>query len=214
MILALLIAAAASTASPAPEGVDFTSRTGEAGKTFPYIEHFLKLPPAEHTDFTVAYYFRREGRPSGDAGAVLTDAGVQVPLPVAPDGRFLALPTLAQVRNHDLVTFNVPDRTPMRVRIGLAPLAPPSTSMDAAAVVRAINQANAAIHRLAGPFGVAVPRLKKAVFDSAEGGAAVLADGTIVALPANKDGLYYEPSKLKNAVTLTFTRAGGHIDIQ
>ena len=214
MILELVLAAAASTATPAPDGVELAARQGEAGSVFPYIERFLKLPAADHTDFTVAYYFRREGRPSGDAGAVLTAAGMQIPFPVAPDGRFLMLPTLGEVRSHDLVTFNVPDKTKMRIRIGLAPLAPPSTRMDAAAVERAIVQANAAIHHLAGPFGVAVPRLKRAVFDSAEGGAAVLADGTSVPLPMSKDSYYYEPSKLKNVVTLTFTKAGGHIDIQ
>lgn len=101
----------------------------------------------------------------------------------------------------------------MDVRIGLTPVVLPATSMDAEAVGRAIRQANAAIHHLAGPFSVVAPKLKNAVFDGAEGGTAILTDGTITPLPIKKDGPYYDPSKLRNVVTLTFTKAAQHIDI-
>ena len=212
MIVAVLLAAAA--AAPTSEAVDLTSRQGEAGKVFPYIEHFLKMPAAEHTAFTVAYYFRGNGEPTGEAGAVLMDGDARIPLPVAADGRFALLPTLDQVRSHDLVTFNVPEKTRIKIRIGLAPIAPPASSMDAATVAKAVYQANSAIHHLVGPFSVAVPRMRMALFDGASGGMAVLADGAVTPLPTNRDGPYYEPSKLKNAVTLTFTRVAGHIDIQ
>ena len=214
MAVALAIAAASATAAPPPEAVDLTGHQAEAGKVFPYIEHFLKMAPADHTDYTVAYYFRRDGKPAGDAGAILTDGTTRVSLPVNADGRFLTLPTLAEVQNHDMVSFNASSGTKMKVRIGLAPLAAPALNMDAGALTRAIWQANSAIHHLVGPFSVAVPRLRSALFDSAEGGAAVMADGTTVPLPLKKDGPYYDPSKIRNAVNLTFTKAAVHIDIQ
>jgi hypothetical protein len=213
MAVALAVAAA-SAAAPAPEAVDLTGHQAEAGKVFPYIEHFLKMPAAEHTDYTVAYYFRRDGKPAGDAGAVLTDGATRIPLPVNADGRFLTLPTLAEVQNHDMVSFNNPGGAKMKVRIGLAPIAAPALNMDAGAMARAIWQANTAIHHLVGPLSLAVPRLKSVLFDSAEGGAAVMADGTTVPLPLKKDGPYFDPSKIRNAVNLTFTKAAVHIDIQ
>jgi hypothetical protein len=219
MIVASLIAVAPAAvaggaAAPASEAVDLTDRQVEAGKVFPYIEHFLKMPASNHTDFTVAYYFRRDGKPAGDAGAVLIDGTTRIPLPVNADGRFLTLPTLAQVQNHDLVSFSASGATKMKIRIGLAPIALPALNMDAASMARSIWQANTAIHHLVGPFSVAVPRLRSALFDGAEGGAAVMADGGVVPLPLKKDGPYYDPSKIRNAVTLTFTKAAGHIDIQ
>jgi hypothetical protein len=51
MMLPLLIMAATA---PASQAVELVGRKEEAGKVFPYIEQFLKLPAADHTDFTVA----------------------------------------------------------------------------------------------------------------------------------------------------------------
>jgi hypothetical protein len=210
----LLLAAAAAIATPAPTSMEFSQRTQDAAKVFPYVEHFLTIPPAEQSDFTVAYYLKRDGQPAADVAVTLIDNGVRIPVPIDEDGRIERLPTLAEVRDHAMVAFDVPDHTHMKVRIGLAPIAPPSTAMDAPALQRAIVQANTAIHRLAGIFQVGVPKLKSALFDGAEGGAAVMADGSTVPLPVKPDGPYYQPSKLRGAVTLTFTKPAQHIDIQ
>jgi hypothetical protein len=212
--LLILAAAAAIAAPPAPTSMEFSQKTQDAGRVFPYVERFLSIPPAQQSDFTVAYYLKRNGQPAAGVGVVIIDNGVRIPVPVAEDGRIERLPTLAEVRAHAMVAFDVPDNTPMKVRIGLAPIAPPATLMDAPAVQRAIAQANTAIHRLAGIFQVGVPRLKSALFDGAQGGAAVMADGSTVALPVKPDGPYYQPSQLRGAVSLTFSKAAQHIDIQ
>ncbi len=211
MIFALATIFAAATSSMA-QAVEVTGRQ-DAGKVFPHIEIFLKMAAAGPSDFVVAYYVRRDGQPAGDVNATLFDGERQIALPVAVDGRMMRLPTLEQVRNHDSVAFDGPQSSRLTVRIGLAPTAPPTPIMGAAIVEKAIWQANTAIHRLAGPFAVVVPRLRTAVFEGAEGGTALLSDGTSAPLPIRKGDPYYEPSTLRNAVTLSFTKAAQHIDI-
>jgi len=195
------------------QDVDVSGRQ-DAGKAFPHIEVFLKLARTSQSDFTVAYYVRRDSQPAGDANAVLYDGGQMIPLPIAPDGRVGRLPTLDEIRSHAMVSFTTADNARLNVRIGLAPITPPAPIMGAAPLERAIRQANAAIHHLAGPFGVVVPKLKSALFDGAEGGVAILADGTTTPLPTKKDSPFFDPSKMHNVVSLTFTKPAGHIDIQ
>ena len=85
-LLALTVAAAPAAAA---------DKLADVKKVLPYLDAYLKLPPAERSRFTVAYCMRQDGKPL-TAPLWLVDGGERTPLPLRADGRLERLPTLAQ----------------------------------------------------------------------------------------------------------------------
>lgn len=190
----------AQAPGPARKGVELT-------KVFPYLDKYLSLAPGERDKFLLAYYLRQNGRPPQDVKAWIQHGAAREAVPVGADGRLERLPTLAQLKGGDRIFFDVPPGAKLGVTMEPRPTAKPAVEMSAADIAGAIEQTKAAIHRFAGVFGFAAPRIDRAVFAGAGSGTAVMGDAKAVPLPETGRDPYYDPAVLKGVKTLRFAKA-------
>lgn len=201
LVLAGLAAAAASPALAAEK------KTVEAGKVFPYLENYWKLPAADRSRFTVAYYLQRDGRAaSGLKGAIIVGA-TRTPLTVGPMGRVSPLPTLAQMKAKARIELDVPPGTRFSMNFTIEPIARPAAEMSAPDLALAVTQAAKGAKKVAGLMGMAMPSITRVIFKGVSAGQAVHADGHVSALPVAGGSAYFEPAAMKTARTLKFSRA-------
>lgn len=178
----------------------------EAGKVFPYLENYWKLPAGERNHFQVAYYLQRDGKPATGVKAALVLGAVRTPLNVAANGRVSPLPTLAQIKAGAKVEFEVPAQTKFSMSLLIEPLARPAAEMSAPELALAVTQSAKGAKKVAGLMGLAMPTITQAVFKGVASGQAVHADGHVTALPVVKGSPVFEPGKLATARTLKFPK--------
>lgn len=202
----LLIAGLAAAAA-GPALAQAGGKSVEIGKAFVYLENYLKLPAAERSRFTVAYYLASGGKPATGIKAWIVHGGARTPVAIGEHGRVMRLPTLAQVRGKAMLHLDAPAATQFNMSMALEPLLRPAAELPAADLALGVVQASKGARRMAGLLGLAVPRIERVIFKGAPSGVAILADGRRAPLPLQKGLPVFEPAKLKTAVTLKFPKA-------
>ena len=177
-------------------------------KVFPYLDAYLRIPPAKRSQFTVAYRLVKD-RPTG---LWLVEGQQRTPIPLAADGKMLRLPTAGQLEHAQLL-ISGPDKAKYGVNLNIEPLATPAQEMDAATLHAAVTQGAEGMKGAAGAIGFMVPRLKGVMFMGVASGEAVFADGRRTPLPMQKDAPFYEPAKLPGVKTLRFPKAPTRMEL-
>ena len=126
-------AAALALAGPAAAA----NRMVPARKLFPYLDAYLRLPPAKRTRFAPAYVLTKD-RPTG---LWIVDGAQKFALPIGPEGRLLRVPTAAQWESAQ-VEVSGPEGAKYGITMKLEALAPLGQEYDAAGLAAAIAQAN------------------------------------------------------------------------
>ncbi|WP_309605148.1 hypothetical protein [Phenylobacterium sp.] len=183
----------------------------DATKAFGHLDAYLKLPAAERSHFTMAFYLHLGSRPL-TAPVWLVEGERKTPIPLRADGKVLRLPTLAQL-GAAKVEVGVDAATRLGASIGLEPLVAPSTDMDARELAAAVAQAARGAKQIAGVMAFAVPTPTSVVFVGATVGEVEFADGKRAALPLIKGAAAYAPASLPNALRIRFARPPLKLDI-
>lgn len=200
---ALIASALALAATPA---IAAEKKLVEVGKVFPYLENYWKLPAAERSRFTVAYYLQRDGKAAAGVKGSIVVGATRTPLAAGPNGRVSPLPSLAQIKAGAKIELDVPAGTRMGMNLSIEPLARAAAEMSAPELALAVAQSAKGAKKVAGLLGLGMPTINAVHFKGAGSGQVVHADGRVTALPVVKGNPVFEPGKLTTARTLKFTR--------
>lgn len=195
---------AAGPAAAAGKAVD-------AKKVFPYLDAYLKLPPAERSRFRLTYVFTRDGKPL-TAPVWLVEGAAKTAIPLRADGAAARLPTLSQLGGAK-VQIDVEEGVKLGVHMIMEPVMPPAADLDARELAAAYAQCTTGIKKSLGILAMAMPKLSGVVFSGVASGEAELADGRRVALPVVKGMVTFMPSALPTAKVLHFPRAPSRVEI-
>jgi len=156
------------------------SETMAASKLFPLLDTYLGLPPAERDQFHLEYAVTGAGaaqsahltlkRPSGDT-----------PISLAPDGRILTEPNLADLKSAQVV-MTTPKGSHYGVSLRLVANVTPAQRLDVAPLKAGIDQARAAGRKTAGLMAMMAPDFETVCFVDAGSGQAILDDGKTISL--------------------------------
>ncbi|HWE44749.1 MAG TPA: hypothetical protein VG407_01865 [Caulobacteraceae bacterium] len=100
-------------------------------KAFPYLENYLKLPPAERSRFTLGYFLTLGGKPATNVKVWLVDGGKRTALPVGAEGQMQRTPNLGELERNATVVLDAPPTTKFRLQLQVEPLVPRGVEMDA-----------------------------------------------------------------------------------
>jgi hypothetical protein len=202
--LALILAAAVlAAASPA-----FAEKSVEATKALPFLDKFLKVPPAERTRLKLTYAVRHEGQKLPTLKATLVERnGARTPLPVDAEGYFERLPTLAQLEGDPALVFDVPVGWKMRTMMQFGTTLKPGQDYDARELSATVTEANTVIGKAAGVMAIMAPKMTGIAFPKAEGGMVTFAGGRTAPLPIAEGVPYFRPADHKGAVRVKLTKS-------
>lgn len=188
-----IAAAALALASPALAA----NKTIEAAKAFPYLAAYLKLPAAERSHFTMAYYLRLGTDPL-KAPVWLVEGGKRTSLPLRADGKVERLPDLAHLEAGQL-EIAVDPATKINTVLGVEPLVAPAADLDARELAAAIAQAAVGSRKAVGIMAMAMPKLTNVGFVGVPAGEVEFADGHRATLPLVKGVPTFTPGDMPNA---------------
>lgn len=203
----LIVLGALALATPAlaaPKVVD-------AKKVFPYLDAYLKLPPADRSRFRLAYAFGRDGKPL-TAAVWLIDGAQRQPVPLRADGRAERLPTLVQI-DRAKVQVDVDSSVKMSTNMTIEPTVSPAAELDAKDLAASLAQAQAGMRKALGVMALAMPKLEGVRFHGVASGEIELSDGRRVALPVVGGFPFFTPSAQPNARRLRFPKVPSRIEI-
>ena len=155
------------------------TETVPASKVFPFLDTYLGLPPAERDHFRMEYGVT--GGPLADVRLTLKRPSGDTPIPLAPDGRILTAPVLADLKTAQVV-MTTPKGSHYGISLRLVASETPAQTLDVAPLKQGIDQARAAARKAAGLMAMIVPDFETVCFVGAGGGQAVLGDGKTIAL--------------------------------
>jgi hypothetical protein len=198
---ALLAAPLALLAAPLLPGAAFAAeKMAPIGKIFPYLDAFLKMPAGERTHVRVDYYVLRDGKPPvGLQAWFVAPNGQRSPANLTADGRFLRIPTLAELQGGLQVAFNADAGAKMGIRLELGPAAHPAQEMEAHELAVSIDEVNRVIGKAAGPMSLVAPKMAQVVCVGAPNGLAVFPDGHTQPLGVFKGQAAYNPLSVRGA---------------
>jgi hypothetical protein len=205
LIPALAVILAAASPALAAE------KTVEIGKAFPFLEGYLKLPPAERSHFTMAYYLHMGSLPL-TAPVWIAVGDKRAPLALGPTGKVTHLPSLAQLGNGKLV-IGIDPASKINATIGVEPLTPPAADLGARELAAAVAQAAVGEKKAAGIMAMAMPKLSNVGFVGVPSGEVEFADGRRAPLPTVKGLLTYDPAAQPNAKRIHLPKVPDKLDI-
>jgi hypothetical protein len=177
------------------------------GKAFPFLENFLKLPPAEKTRFRMVYAPRFDGKPLPAQKATLVEAnGTRTPLPIGADGYYERTPTLAQLKDAR-VLLDGPKGAKFGTTMSFVTTLKPSTEYEVRELVATVDETNATIRKNAGPAAMLAPKMGGIAFRDGEGAVAVYPDGRTKPLPAFRNTPVFWPEDFAGAARVRLTKA-------
>ena len=179
-ILAPALAGVCLLAGTAAAQAATDSETLAASKLFPLLDIYLGLPAAERDQFHLEYVVTG---PSAAANVRLTlkRPSGDVPMAMAPDGRILTEPTLADLKSAQVI-MTTPKGSHYGISLHLVANESPAQRLDVTPLKAAIDQARAAGRKTAGLMAMMAPDFETVCFVDAGSGQAVLDDGKTVAL--------------------------------
>jgi hypothetical protein len=192
-------------------GADAANKLVEAGKVFPLASNYLKLPPAERSRFTAAYYLKAGGQPLSVPAWIVAD-GKRTPLPLDANGKVGRLPTLAEL-DHGKLELGIDAAAKVQITLGIEPLTAPATDLDAHELAEAIAQAAVGSKKAAGILALAMPKLDDVVFVGAGSGEIEFADGHRAPLPIVKGQPTYAPAAQPGAKRIRLAKTPMKLDI-
>lgn len=199
LILAVAIAAAATPA--------LAEKTVPADKALPFLDKFLKVPPAERSRLKLSYAIRHDGQMMPNLKATLVEkSGARTPLPINAEGFFERLPTLAQLEGDPTIVLDAPADMKLGSMMNFGTQLKPAAEYDARELTATVNEANTVIGKAAGAMSFMAPKMTGIVFSKAEGGTIVFADGHTAPLPEAKDVPYFRPADHQGAVRVKLTK--------
>jgi hypothetical protein len=204
-------ALAAGLAVLAGQPAAAASKVIDAAKLYNHYDAYLKLPPAERSHFTMAYYLHVGPQPL-TAAVWLLDGPTKTPIPLRADGKVLKFPTAAQL-GAAKVQVDVDETMKIGNTIGLEPLVAPAAELDARELAAAVAQAAPGMKKIAGVMALALPTPKMVLFVGVPSGEAELADGRRVPLPLVKGVPAYDPAAIPNAKRIRLPKAPQKLDI-
>lgn len=187
-------------------------KTVATRRVFPFLDRYLALPAAQRTRFRTAYYLRREGAPAAGLRGWFVVGQARTPMRTNGDGRVSPLPTLAQWRDGEL-ELDAPADSTFSVSMEIEPSLAPAASMPAAPLAEAIEQAQAAVRRVAGVMRFAAPRLTRVSMVGVGSAQVVLAGGRQATLPLAGGHPAFAPARHPQARTITCARAPARLRI-
>lgn len=194
------------TASPA-----LAEKSVPASKAMPYLAAYLKLPAADRSRFTPAYYLHVGAQPL-TAPVWLVDAGVRTPVPLNARGRIERLPSLAQLADGKLAV-GVDPSVKLSVSLSIEPVMAPSADLDARELAAAIAQAATGERKAAGVLALVAPKLKAVGFVGVSSGEIEFADGRRAALPVLEGVPTYTPAQQPNARRIRLPKVPDKLEI-
>lgn len=203
VLAGLTAAIAARSAAAAGKQVD-------AKKVFPYLDAYLKLPPAERSRFRLAYYFRRDGKPLA-AQVWLVDGASRTPIPLNANGAAQRLPALDQI-GRAKVEVDVEEGAKLGVSMEMEPTLAPAAILDARELAAAFAQCEAGTKKALGIMAIAVPKLKGMVFHGVPTGEIEFTDGRKAPMPLVNGRPAFSPAQHAGAKTLRFPRPPTRIE--
>lgn len=201
---ALILAAALAAVCATPA---LAEKTAPADKVLPFLDKFLKVPPAERSRVKLSYAIRHDGQMMPNLKATLVEKnGARTPLPVNAEGYFERLPTLAQLQGDPSIVLDVPTDMKLGSMMNFGTQLKLASEYDARELTATVNEANAVIGKAAGPMSFMAPKMTGIAFPKAEGGTIVFADGHTAPLPEAKDVPYFRPTDHQGAVRVKLTK--------
>lgn len=207
----LLLAAAPALLLAGPASAQ-ARKTVAARQVFPFLDRYLGLPAAQRSRFRLAYYFRRDNAPAGGLRGWYVAGEARTPMRTAADGRVSPLPSLSQWREAEL-ELDAPEDAAFSVNMEIQPSLTPATSMAADPLAEAVEQAQAAVRRVAGVMSFAAPRLTRVALVGGGSGQVVLAGGREATLPLADGHPAFAPARHPQARTVTCARAPARLRI-
>jgi hypothetical protein len=199
--------AAALCATPAAAA----NKVIDASKLYNRYDAYLKLPAAERSHFTMAYYLHIGPQPLA-APVWLVEGATKTPIPLRADGKVLKFPTAAQLASAK-VELGVDEGVKIGNTIDLEPLVAPAADLDAKELAAAVAQAGPGMKKIAGVMAMALPTPKAVLFVGVPSGEAELTDGRRVPLPLVKGVPAYDPAAIPNARRIHLPKAPQKLDI-
>ena len=184
----------------------------DAKKVFPFLDVFLKIPPADRARFRLVYTFRSAGKPLA-AQVWLIDGGTRTSIPLRADGRADRLPTLVQL-DRGKIEIGVDAGIKISVGMTLEPTTAPAAELDARDLAAAIAQASKGVRKGAGIMALAVPKMQAVAFHGVTSGEVEFADGRRATLPIKGGTPTYTPTDQPAAKILRFARPPARITIE
>jgi hypothetical protein len=198
----LILAAALAVATPA-----LAEKAAPADKVLPFLDKFLKVPPAERTRVKLSYAIRHDGQMMPNLKATLVEkSGARTPLPVNAEGYFDRLPTLNQLEGDPTIVLDVPADMKLGSMMSFGTQLKPAAEYDVRELTATVNEANTVIGKAAGPMSFMAPKMTGIAFPKAEGGVVVFADGHTAPLPEAKDVPFFRPADHQGAVRVKLTK--------
>lgn len=198
----ILAAALACAATPA-----LAEKTVPAGKVLPYLEKFLKVPPAERSRVKLAYALRHDGKPAANLKVTLVEkSGARTALSTNADGYLERLPTATQLQGDPTLVIDVPADWKMGTVMDFGTQLKPALEYEARDLAATVDEANGLIGRLAGVASFMAPKMSGVTFLKGEGGVVVFADGRTAPLPDVKGSPYFRPEDHKGAARVKLTK--------
>src|ERR1035438_2532204 len=157
------------------------TRTVPLARAFPFLDAYENLPPSERSRFSLAYMCMRDKKPAlGLKATIIGVNGSRTPFTLDGYGLATRLPNLAELKSASLEVEGPPVNLSLLVRL----VAPASLQFQAALIEAALEQANQAQGKIAGPLSLLAPKLTCALFPGVGPAHAVMADGHLAPLPA------------------------------
>ena len=183
----------------------------DAGKVFSMLPAYLKLPAAERSHFTMAYYMHSGAAPLTAPVWVVAD-GKRTPVPLSANGRVERLPTLAEL-DHGKLEVGVDEAIKINITIGVEPIMAPAADLDAHELAVTIAQAAVGARKAAGIMALAMPKLDDVVFVGSGSGEVEFMDGHRAPLPLIKGQPTYNPTAQPNAKRIRLAKVPLKLDI-
>ena len=184
-----------------------------AGKVFVYLESFLKVPAQERLRTRVTYALLRDGKPAGGVKATLVEAsGARTPLPIAADGRFERVPTLAQLQGDAKIEFEAPADAKFGLNMKIEPVLKPASEYDVAELRAVVDSTNRVIGKAAGPMAMLAPKMAGLAFPGATSGVAIGADGKTLPLPVEGKSPVFRHSEFKSATRIRLSATPSRVE--
>lgn len=163
----------------------------------PFLEAYLRLPPAERSLFRMQYCMRRNDKPAAEAVARFVVGAETRTIAADARGCWRRLPTADELRANPRLSFNLPADGENEINLWVSPNGGPQETYAVAPLNAALAQAARGARKQAGVVGFAIPRFETVYFSfdggPPEGSAAILADGRRVALPAGRRSVTFTP---------------------
>ena len=177
----------------------------ELKKLFPYLDAYYRIPAAERSRFTMAYYV------TASPGVSIKVGGAELPL--GPEGRVTRLPTAQQLKTERAV-ISGGSGGKFNINMAIEPTVRPAARLSAPELTAAIDEANRGIKKAApAPVRMVVPKMASVRFRGAGSGEVQMADGRRGALPVVEGHPRFEPAAWKGAETIVLARTPSRMEI-